>query len=172
MGSYSVPGFRLPLRVGSHCSPGYFWDAVWIKGRVVQPERREPSRFSVSIVDQADTPRRLAPHDDDADVRSWASPYATVLDGMRWWVPRDRLAFPLHGVEDQSRPWGPCITPASGGEELPLYGTHVIKDLIGPCPSSLAHAPLRGNGSQLRPVDGFPVLGLLRPLCDPRTRVP
>jgi hypothetical protein len=24
MGSYSVPGFRLPLHLGSHCSPGYF----------------------------------------------------------------------------------------------------------------------------------------------------
>src|SRR5215831_3973406 len=40
--SYSVPGFRLPLRVGSHCSPGYLWDAAWIKQRVVQPERRSP----------------------------------------------------------------------------------------------------------------------------------
>jgi len=127
--SYSVPGFRLPLRVGSHCSPGYLWDAVWIKRRVVQPERGKPSRFSVSILDQADNPRRLAPHDDDSDVSSCAYPYATVLDGIRWWVQRDRLSFPLHGVEDQSRPWGPCVTPASGGEELHLYGTQVIKDL-------------------------------------------
>lgn len=37
MGSYSVPGFRLPLRLGSHCSPGYFGDATWIKRRIVQP---------------------------------------------------------------------------------------------------------------------------------------
>ena len=163
-GSYSVPGYRLPLRVGSHCSPGYLWDAVWIKRRVVQPERGEPSRFSVSILDQADNPRRLVAHDDDSDVSSCAYPYATVLDGIRWWVQRDRLSFPLHGVEDQSRPWGPCITPASGGEELHLYGTQVIKDLIGPCPSSLAHAPFRGNGSQLRHVRGFPALRLLCPI--------
>jgi len=112
----------------------------------------------VSILDQADNPRRLVAHDDDSDVSSCAYPYATVLDGIRWWVQRDRLSFPLHGVEDQSRPWGPCITPASGGEELHLYGTQVIKDLIGPCPSSLAHAPFRGNGSQLPPVPGFPRL--------------
>ena len=156
--SYSVPGCRLSLHVGSHCSPGYLWDAVWIKRRVVQPERVEPSRFSMSILDQADNPRRLVAHDDDSDVSSCAYPYATVLDGIRWWVQRDRLSFPLHGVEDQSRPWGPCITPASGGEELHLYGTQVIKDLIGPCPSSLAHAPFRRNGSQLSPVPGSPRL--------------
>ena len=160
----------MPLRVGSHCSPGYLWDAVWIKRRVVQPERGEPSRFSMSILDQADDPRRLVAHDDDSDVSSCAYPYATVLDGIRWWVQRDRLSFPLHGVEDQSRPWGPCITPASGGEELHLYGTQVIKDLVGPCPSSLAHVPFRGNGSQLPPVVGFPHLGVLRSIRLPNRR--
>ena len=118
----------------------------------------------MSILDQADNPRRLVAPDDDSDVSSCAYPYATVLDGIRWWVQRDRLSFPLHGVENQSRPWGPCITPASGGEELHLYGTQVIKDLIGPCPSSLVHVPFRGNGSQLRPVHGFPALGLLCPI--------
>ena len=115
----------------------------------------------MSILDQANNPRRLVPHHDDSDVSSYACPYATVLDGMRWWVQRDRLSFPLHGVEDQSQPWGPCVTPASGGEELHLYGTQVIKDLIGPCPSSLAHVPFRGNGSQLPHVNGSPVLQVL-----------
>ena len=95
----------------------------------------------MSILDQADNPRRLVTHDDDADVSSCAYPYATVLDGMRWWGQRDRLSFPLHGVEDQSRPWGPCITPASGGEELHLYGTQVIKDLAVSTP----HPWLRGH---------------------------
>jgi hypothetical protein len=56
----------------------------------------------MSILDQADNPRRLVTHDDDSDVSSCAYPYATVLDGIRWWVQRDRLSFPLHGVEDQS----------------------------------------------------------------------
>ena len=118
----------------------------------------------MSILDQADNPRRLVTHDDDSDVSSCAYPYATVLDGIRWWVQRDRLSFPLHGVEDQSRPWGPCVTPASGGEELHLYGTQVIKDLSGLDPSSLASLPFRGNGSQLRHVRGFPALRLLCPI--------
>src|SRR5262245_54763188 len=95
----------------------------------------------MSILDQADNPRRLVAHDDDSDVSSCAYPYATVLDGIRWWVQRDRLSFPLHGVEDQSRPWGPCVTPASGGEELHLYGTQVIKDLAVSTP----HPWLRGH---------------------------
>jgi hypothetical protein len=95
----------------------------------------------MSILDQADNPRRLVTHDDDSDVSSCAYPYATVLDGIRWWIQRDRLSFPLHGVEDQSRPWGPCVTPASGGEELHLYGTQVIKDLAvsTPHPWHLGH---------------------------------
>ena len=130
MGSYSVPGVCLPLRVGSHCSPGYFRDASWIKRRIVQP-------FPMSILDQADNPRRLVAHDDDSDVSSCAYPCATVLGGIRGWVPRDRLSLPLHGVESQSQPWGTCIILASRGEELHLYTTQVIKDLSGPSPSSL-----------------------------------
>ena len=120
--------------------------------------RGEPSRFSVSMLDQAHNPHRLVPHDDDSDVRLCAYPYAPVLDGIRGWVPRDRLSFPLHGVEDQSRPWGSCVTPASGGEEWHLYGTQVIKDPCSLAPSSLAGRPFRRNGSQLPPVDGSPVL--------------
>src|SRR5499427_6175936 len=95
----------------------------------------------MSILDQADNPRRLVAHDDDSDVSSCAYPYATVLDVIRWWVQRDRLSFPLHGVEDQSQPWRPCVTPASGGEELHLYGTQVIKDLAVSTP----HPWLRGH---------------------------
>ena len=40
MGCYPVPELRLPLSVGSYCSPGYFWDAVWITVSCVQPVRR------------------------------------------------------------------------------------------------------------------------------------
>jgi len=81
----------------------------------------------MSILDQADNPRRLVAHDDDSDVSSCAYPYATVLDGIRWWVQRDRLSFPLHGVEDQSRPWGPCITPASGERNCTSTGPKLSK---------------------------------------------
>lgn len=56
----------------------------------------------MSILDQANNPRRLVSHDDDSDVSSFAYPYATLLDGIRWWVQRDRLLLPLHGVEGQS----------------------------------------------------------------------
>ena len=110
----------------------------------------------MSILDQADNPRRLVAHDDDSDVSSCAYPYATVLDGMRWWVQRDRLSFPLHGVEDQSRPWGACITPASGGEEFHLYGTQVIKDLVGLSPSSLACRHFEGTDRSFALYTAFP----------------
>jgi hypothetical protein len=156
VGRYSVPGCCLLLRLGSHGSPGYFWDASWIKRRVVQP-------FPMSILDQAHNPRRLAAHHDDSDVSSCAYPYATVLGGIPWWVQGDRLSGPLHGVDGQSRPWGLCITPASGGEELHLYSLQVIDDPYGLDPSSLARRPFRGNGSQLRLVRSFPARRLRWP---------
>ena len=99
----------------------------------------------MSILDQANNPRRLVAHDDDSDVSSCAYPYATVLDGIRWWVQRDRLSCPLRGVESQSPPRDVCITPASGGEEFHLYGTQVIKDLVGLSPSSLACRHFEGT---------------------------
>jgi len=45
----------------------------------------------MSVVDQADNPRRLVTHDDDAVVSSSAYPSATVLGGMPWGVQGDRL---------------------------------------------------------------------------------
>ena len=151
MGSDAVPGCGWLWRFGSHGSPGSFGVASWIKRSVVQPCPR-------SILDHAHNPRRLAAHHDDSDVSSCASPYATVLGGIPWWVQGDRLAGPLHGVDGQSRPWGLGITPASGGEALHLYSLHGIDDPDGLDPSSLARRPFRGNGSQLPHVDGFPVL--------------
>ena len=95
----------------------------------------------MSILDQADNPRRLVTHDDDSRVSSVAYPDSTLLGGICREILRDRLSFPLHGVESQSRPWGPCVTPASGGEELHLYGTQVIKDLAVSTP----HPWFRGH---------------------------
>lgn len=105
----------------------------------------------MSILDQADNPRRLVTHDDDSDVSSCAYPYATVLDGIRWWVQRDRLSFPLHGVEDQSRPWGPCVTPASGGEEWHLYGTQIT---YHPQSGWFEDTPLKGGTEEGCPLKG------------------
>jgi hypothetical protein len=110
----------------------------------------------MSILDQDDNPRRLVTHDDDSDVSSCAYPYATVLDGIRWWVQRDRLSFPLHGVEDQSQPWGPCITPASGGEELHLYGTQVIKDLAVSTPHPWLQGHFEGTDRSFAMCAAFP----------------
>jgi hypothetical protein len=133
---------------------GILVECLWITRRSVQP-------FSMSVLDQADNPRRLVAHDDDSGVSSCAYPYATVLGGMPWRVQGDRLLRPLHKIESQSRSWGVCITPASGGEEWHLYSTQVIKDLSSLDPSALAFLPFRGNGSQLRHVCGFPTLRLL-----------
>jgi len=57
------------------------------------------------------------------------TPVPLCSTGFRRWIRRDRLSFPLHQFESQSPQWGPCITSASEGEELHLYGTQVIKDL-------------------------------------------
>ena len=136
---------------------GILAGCLWITRRSVQP-------FSMSVLDQADNPRRLVTHDDDSGVSSSAYPYATVLGGMPWRVQGDRLLRPLHKIESQSHSWGVCITSASGGEELHLYSTQVIKDLSSLDPSSLASLPFRGNGSQLRHVCSFPTFGLLCPV--------
>jgi hypothetical protein len=110
----------------------------------------------VSILDQADNPRRLVAHDDDSGVSSCTYPYATLLGGIRWWVQRDRLSFPLHGVESQSRPWGSCFTLASRGEELHPYGSQVIRDLFGLRPSSLAHSHFEGTDRSFAMYAAFP----------------
>src|SRR5262245_64353895 len=86
---------------------------------------------------------------------------------MAWRVQGGRLLRPLHKIESQSHSWGVCITSASGGEELHLYSTQVIKDLSSLDPSSLASLPFRGNGSQLRHVCSFPTRRLLCPICLP-----
>ena len=110
----------------------------------------------MSILDQADNPRRLVAHDDDSGVSSSTYPYATLLGGIRWWVHRDRLAFPLHGVERQSRPWGSCFTLASRGEELHPYGSQVIRDLVGLRPSSLAPRHFEGTDRSFALYAAFP----------------
>ena len=83
-------------------------------------------------------PRWLVIPNDDSGVSSSAYPFATLLGGIRGWILRDRLSFPLHRFADQSPRWGTCFTRASRGEELHLYTVQVIKDLLGLSPSSLA----------------------------------
>ena len=128
--SYSVPGGGLSLRLGPHYSPGALWDAAWNKQRIVQPRRGGTSPVSISLLDQANNPRRLVVHNDDSNVSSCAYPYSTLLGGMHGWIPWDRLSLPLHPFESQSPRWGECITLASRGEESHLYHPPVIKDLL------------------------------------------
>src|SRR5436309_4574434 len=66
--------------------------------------------FPLSILDQADNPRRLVAHYDDSGVSSSAYPYSTLLGGIRCWVHRDRRSLPLHPFESQSPWWGACVT--------------------------------------------------------------
>ena len=119
----------------------------------------------MSLLDQANNPRRLVVHDDASVVHACTYPCATLLGGIRWWIQRDRLSHPLHSLEGQAWPWGVCITPASGGEELHLYSSQVIKDLHGLDPSSLTGSPsFRGNGSQHPRVQLIPFDHLLQKL--------
>src|ERR671924_332834 len=119
--------------------------------------RRNVQPFPMPVLDQADNPRRLAVHDDGSEVRLCTYPYATVLDGIPWWVQSYRLSGPPHHFDGQSPRWGLCITPASGGEESHLYLPQVIK-IYGLDLSSPAIRPFRENGSQLPHVRGSPAL--------------
>jgi hypothetical protein len=100
---YPVPKPRLTSHLGTHCSPGYFRDAVRIRNKAVRP-------FTLSILDPADSPRRLVKINDDSDVSLFAYPYATLLDGIRRRARRYRLSFPLHGLR-VSRCRGECASP-------------------------------------------------------------
>jgi hypothetical protein len=138
---YLVPDLRLSWHLGTHCSPGYFQDAAWIKNEVVQP-------FTVPILDQADNPRRLVAPDDDSDVSLIAYPYATLLDGIPRWVRSYRLSFPLQGLRISRYP-GESASPLHlGDRNFTCTRNQVIKDLIGLSPSSLTSQSFRGNDSQ------------------------
>ncbi len=52
----------------------------------------------MSVLDQANNPRRLVLHNDALNVSLYAYPYSTVLDGILRWVQSYRLSFPLHGL--------------------------------------------------------------------------
>jgi hypothetical protein len=95
---YSVPECGLPLGVGPHCSPGDVVGCTLEHAISCPAGESELSHVSMSILDQANNPRRLVVPDDDSAVSSSACPYPTLLGGMRGWVSRDRLLFPLHGL--------------------------------------------------------------------------
>jgi hypothetical protein len=118
---------------------GVLWRCTLDQAKNCPALEGRPSCFPMSILDQADNPRRLVSHNDDSSVSSSAYPYSTLLGGIRCWVHRDRRSLPLHQFEGQSLRWGVCLTRASRGEELHLYDPQVIKDLFDLSPSSLTH---------------------------------
>ncbi len=60
MGLSTVPKLRLPLRLGSYFSPGYFGVLSGSPNSCVQPmQRRRCVGFTVPVLDQADSLRRL-----------------------------------------------------------------------------------------------------------------
>lgn len=48
-GSFTVPDLCLALNLGSHYSPGYFRDAIWINGGSVQSSQPAPVLFFLSF---------------------------------------------------------------------------------------------------------------------------
>ena len=84
------------------------------------------SRVSMSLLDQANNPRRLVVSDDDSAVSSSACPSPTLLGGMREWIPRDRLLLPLHGLR-VSRYRGESASPVHhGGKNFTCIGIKLL----------------------------------------------
>ena len=84
--------------------------------------------LSMSILDQAITPRRPVQRNDDSAVSSLSLP---MLNSAR----RDSSLestlppfIPALRIDGQSLPQGKCITSASEGQELHLHTNQVIKD--------------------------------------------
>ena len=54
--------------------------------------------FSVSVLDQANNPSRLATFYDDSRASSYSYPCSTLLGGIAGWVRAYRLPVPLYGL--------------------------------------------------------------------------
>ena len=84
--------------------------------------------LSVSILDQAITPRRPVQHNDDSAVSSLS---LLMLNSARRDSPLESTLppfIPALRIDGQSLPQGKCFTSASEGQELHLYTSQVIKD--------------------------------------------
>ena len=99
----------------------------------------------MSILDQANNPRRLVATDDDSDVSLIAYPYATLLGGIPRWVRSYRLSFPLQELMVSRYP-GESASPLHlGDRNFTCTKNQVIKDLIGLRPSSLTSSHFEGT---------------------------
>ncbi len=70
----------------------------------------------MSVLDQANNPRRLVSDNDDSDVSSYSYPYSTALGAVPCWVQSYRLSFPLHGLM-VSRYRGESASPLHQGDK-------------------------------------------------------
>jgi hypothetical protein len=87
-----------------------------------------PYALSMSILDQAITPRRPVQHNDDSAVSSL--PLLMLNSAQRDSLLESTLPpfIPALRIDGQSLPQGKCITSASEGQESHLYTSQVIKD--------------------------------------------
>lgn len=128
MSLYSVPKLRLPLSLGSYFSPGYFGVQSGSPEVASSPDRVFSVCFTMPILGQADSLRRLVMLYDDSDVNSYSYPCSTVLDGIPGQAPSYRLSTPLHPFDGHSPRWGKRFTLAPRGQEFHLHEVSVIQD--------------------------------------------
>jgi hypothetical protein len=136
---------------------GLLWGAVWITRGCVQPwQSCLCACFTMPVLDQADSLRRLVILYGDSDVSLYFYPCSTLLGGILGQAPRYRLSSPLHPIDNQSHEWGKCFTLAPRGQESHLHDVSVIQDrfiyLLSLSRSPSLVEPFQGNGSQPRQV--------------------
>jgi hypothetical protein len=114
-----------------------------------------PYALSVSILDQAITPRRPVQHNDDSAVSSLS---LLMLNSAQ----RDSLLestlppfIPALRIDGQSLPQGKCFTSASEGQESHLYTSQVIKDHCWSSSPILDLAII--SGERITPPGCYPV---------------
>jgi hypothetical protein len=95
----------------------------------VHPGRFPTARLiSLTVLVQADNPRRPVMIYDGSDAGSCAWPSPTLLGGVPGRIPSDRLSTPLHGLIVSRYRGGCAFIPALGRQELHLHESEVIKE--------------------------------------------
>ena len=138
---YFVPHSRLPLDVGPRSPPGFCGNASGSPARRPAP--------SLVPLDQANNPSRLVLADDGSHAGS--SPTHIQLRSTGFPVGFRVTAFYTRFTRLRtSRTRGAyAVTPASGGQELHLHGSEVLKDQCLE-PSSPGARRFRGNESHMK----------------------
>ena len=82
----------------------------------------------MTILVQADNPRRPVNIYDGSNTGSCAWPSSTMLGGIPGRIPSDRLSAPLHGLMVSRYRGGCAVIPAPGRQEFHLHESEVIKE--------------------------------------------